>query len=194
MLRRRPHGLGRQVGAKPEDADRLGDVLDALLAHILEAVGQLPPDMIPHAAGDADAAGLGQAFDAGGDVDAIAEDVAVLHHDVAEIDADAKPHLALRRQLLIRLREIALDLHRALDGGEDAAEFGQDAVAGGVANPPPMPRDEGIGDGPVHGEGGQGRGFVLAHQPAVALDIRGENGNELALQRWRFHAGSLRPS
>ena len=39
---------------------------------------------------DADPARFGQRFQAGGDIDAIAEDVAVFNDDVAEIDAHAE--------------------------------------------------------------------------------------------------------
>jgi hypothetical protein len=49
-----------------EDADRLRDVLHALLAEILEAVGELAPDMVVDAARDADAAGLGQPLETHG--------------------------------------------------------------------------------------------------------------------------------
>jgi hypothetical protein len=62
----------------------------ALLAHVVERVGQLVADLIAHRARDADAAGLGQRFQPRGDIDAVAEDVAAFGDDVAEIDADAK--------------------------------------------------------------------------------------------------------
>src|SRR6266849_3323807 len=43
------------------------------------------------------AAATGERLQASGDVDAVAQQVAVvLHHDVAEIDADAEPHAIMR--------------------------------------------------------------------------------------------------
>ena len=63
-----------------------------------------------------------------------------------------------------------------------------------IGRPKSVSRDASIGDGPVGGEGGERRRLVLAHQSAVTLDIRGEDGDELALERRRFHAGSLLPS
>ena len=39
---------------------------------------------------DADATGFGQSFQAGGDIDAIAEDVAVLDDDIADVEADTE--------------------------------------------------------------------------------------------------------
>ena len=76
--------------------------------------------------------GVGQRFQAGGDVDAVAEDVAVLDHDVADIDADAKPQAVLVRQVLVCRGQRVLDLHRAVDGFDDAGELRQHAVAGRV--------------------------------------------------------------
>src|SRR5665811_2281602 len=130
--------LFRHVGDQTEDADRLRNVLDALLAEILEAVGELAPDMVVNAARDADAAGLGQPLDTRGDIDAIAEDVAVLHHDIADIDADAKPHTALFTEGQVGLGKIMLDLNGALYGGNDAGEFGENAVTGRAADPAAM--------------------------------------------------------
>ena len=177
----------RKVGPQAEDPYGLGDVLHALLAEILEAIGDLAPDMVAHAARDADPAGLGQPLDASGDIDAVTEDIAVLHHDIADIDADAEPHLAILAQLLIRQSEVALHLDGALDGGEDAAEFRQHAVAGRVADPAAMLGDQRIGDGAVGRQGRQRRRLVDAHQAAVALDIRRQYGDEFSLEMWCFH-------
>jgi hypothetical protein len=60
----------------------VGDVLDLALVRILNCEIELVAD---HAA-DADPAGLGQAFVAGGDIDAVTIDVAVVLDDVAQID------------------------------------------------------------------------------------------------------------
>jgi hypothetical protein len=65
----------------------VGDVLDLALVRILNCEIELVAD---HAA-DADPAGLGQAFVAGGDIDAVtidvAIDVAAVLDDVAQIDS-----------------------------------------------------------------------------------------------------------
>jgi hypothetical protein len=44
--------------------------------------------------GDADPTRFGDAFEPGGDVDPVAEDVVALDQDVAEMDADAPFHAA----------------------------------------------------------------------------------------------------
>ena len=73
-----------------EDAHRPGDVLDLLLAQILERDIELVADFVAHDPADADAARLGQPFQPRRDIDAVAEDVAVLDDDVAQVDADAE--------------------------------------------------------------------------------------------------------
>ena len=58
--------------------------------------------MIVHAPRDADLAAPDQSLEPGGDVDAIAKDVTVLDHDVADIDADPKAHSPRFRLGIVR--------------------------------------------------------------------------------------------
>src|SRR5439155_10341107 len=85
-------------------AQRPGYVLEALLAD----VGELGFDLAAHLAksifGDADAAGLGDAFEPCRDVDAVAEDVVALDQDIAEVDADAPFHAAFAGDPRVALR------------------------------------------------------------------------------------------
>src|SRR5215813_14731887 len=69
-------------------AHRPGDVLDLLLAHVLEGDGELVAHLISYHPADADAAWFRQAFKARCDVDPVAEDVVIVDDDVAEINAD----------------------------------------------------------------------------------------------------------
>ncbi len=76
-------------------AQRIGphlprDVLDGLLAQILERVWQLVADLVAHCPRDPDPAGFGERFQARGDVDPVAEDVVVLSDDVTEVNANAE--------------------------------------------------------------------------------------------------------
>src|SRR6185312_4027437 len=69
----------RAVGAAyAEGANRLGDVLDALFTQVLENILPHLADMIAHAPRDANAARIGQRLEPGGNVHAVAEDIAVL--------------------------------------------------------------------------------------------------------------------
>ena len=56
----------------PIDPHRPGDVLDLLLAEILEEKGQPVAHLVVNRIGDEDAAGIGERLDACGDVDAVA--------------------------------------------------------------------------------------------------------------------------
>jgi hypothetical protein len=49
-----------------------------------------------------------------------------------------------------------------------------------------------VDDQAMAGEGGQGGDLVLLHVPAVALDVGGEDGDELAFETGLFHQGLLR--
>src|SRR3546814_15017562 len=71
-------------------SDWSSDVCSSDLAGVLEPIGQATADLVAGCPGQADAAGLGQALQAGRDVDAVAVDIVVLVDDVAEVDADAE--------------------------------------------------------------------------------------------------------
>src|SRR5215472_18093796 len=65
------------------------NVLERLLAHILESKVKLSRGVFLHARRDADPTGLGQRFKPSGHIDTIPEDVTVLDHYVAHVDANA---------------------------------------------------------------------------------------------------------
>ena len=65
--------------------------LTLCFAQILEGVGQLVADLVAHHPRDAEAAGIRQGFQAGRDIDAVAEDVVAVDDDVAEVDPDPEP-------------------------------------------------------------------------------------------------------
>ena len=67
-----------------------------------------------HGGADVDAAGLGHGLEPGGDVDAVAEDVALLLDHVAEIEPDP--------QLERPAGEAVLDRHRRIERLAGAAE------------------------------------------------------------------------
>ena len=70
----------------PVNADRPVDVLEILLVEIFVRHVQAIADLIADRRGDADASGLGEARRY---VDAVAENVALVHDHIAEIDANA---------------------------------------------------------------------------------------------------------
>ena len=176
------------VEAHPEHADRPGDVLDALLAQILERDAEPVADLIAHRARDADAARLGELLQARGHVHAIAEDVVVLADHVAEVDADAKADLALRRHVAVAPRHALLDLDRARHGIRDARELDQHAVAGGLDQPPLVLGDRRVDQLETMGLETRERARLIGfHQAAVADHVGGEDGREPAFDRGLVH-------
>ncbi len=89
-----PRLRGRvREGAFPRDAvnpHRTGDVLQLLVAQIVEGKVEPAGGVLLDPGRDADPAGVGQGFEAGGDVDPVAENVAVLDNNVALVDPDAE--------------------------------------------------------------------------------------------------------
>ena len=79
------------------DAQRPCDVLEARLADI----GKLGPDLAAHLAEgifrDPDPVGFGDAFETGGNVDAVAENIVSLDQHIADMDSDAPHHAAVGR-------------------------------------------------------------------------------------------------
>src|SRR6266851_8229520 len=106
------------------------DILEGLLAHVFEGEVELASGVFLHARRDADAARLGQAFETGGDVDAVAEYVVVLDDDVADVDADAEVDAAFCRYWGIAFGHCPLHLDRTSERIDDAGELDQEAVAG----------------------------------------------------------------
>ena len=64
---------------------------EALLAGVDEVGCDLALHLSPGVLGNRDTAGLGDAFDPRGDIDAVAEDIVAFDNDVADIDPDPKP-------------------------------------------------------------------------------------------------------
>ncbi len=195
--RRRPRvgGLGRRLagGDDAVGAHRPGDVLHALLAE--EGVVELEAraDGVVDRAGDADAARLGQALQARGDVDAVAVDVAAVLDDVAEVDADAEGDAPALGQRGVARAELGLHGHRRGERVDDGVEARQHGVAGGVHHAPAVPGDGGVDDVEVGGQGAVGGVLVLARQAAVAGDVGVEDGGEPARQAFFVgHGGAVR--
>ena len=102
--------------------------LELVVAAIREVdLGQWP-DQLAHDLGNEDLPALGLACDARGHVDGCAEDVARLLDDLACVDADADPKLAVRVRFAV-VGDRPLDVKRALDRVPARAEAHHHAVA-----------------------------------------------------------------
>ena len=99
---------------------------------------------------EADPARLGQRFEPGGNVDALAEDIAVLDDDVADINAHAKFDAALCRCCGVAGDHLPLQLDRTAHRIDDAGELDKEAVTGRLDDATPDARR--FWDRRVHGE------------------------------------------
>jgi hypothetical protein len=105
--------------------DRSCDILEALLAQILEGEIEATGGVLLHPRRDADAARLGQTLQPRRDVDAVAEDVAILDNDVALMNADAEVETAVLRHSGIARRHSALHSDGTAQCIDDTGELDQ---------------------------------------------------------------------
>jgi hypothetical protein len=79
------------------------------------------------------------------------------------------------------LLEGLLHLNRALHRINDAGELGQYAVAGSAEDPSFVVGDQRVTNLAIGTEGSQRGDLVRSHQPAIPLDIGGQDSGELAI-------------
>ena len=123
--------------------------------------------------GEANRARLANPFEARGDIDAIAHQIAVgLLDHVAEMDADAELDAAIFRHSGAAFGHAGLHLDRATHGVDHAAKFDEEPIAGALDDAPAMGRycwiDEIAAQPP---EPRQRALLVGAGEPAVADDV-----------------------
>ena len=136
---RRLRGLrfGGNADLKRIDSYRLGDVLELCRAEIRNLEIEPPLDLPVGVFGQADAARLANALQPGGDIDAVAHQVAVaLLDDVAQVDADTVFDPLFRRHTRVALDHAVLHFDRAAYGVHDAPELDDRAVAGALDDAP----------------------------------------------------------
>jgi hypothetical protein len=129
----RPPRPAQPRGVDAERAHRLRQVLQRLLAHVVEAHPQTMAQRALDRLGHAHAARFGERLEPRRGVHAIAVDAAVGHLDhVAEVDTDPKPHPA---RLLLRRgarRDLVLHRQRRADRAGRGLEHREHRVAGHV--------------------------------------------------------------
>ena len=170
----RGHKLGRRDSLRAHriDPHRTGDVLDLLLAAILERVGQLVANLIADDTRYADAGRIGERLEPRRDIDAVAEDVVILGDDVAEVDADAEFEPPLGGDIAVARGHLALHPNGATHRIDDAGELDKEPVAGGFDDPPVTFAKPRVGDlMPPGAQPGKRSVLVLAHQPGIAGDV-----------------------
>ena len=172
---------------------RRRDVFYFLCADIGELHRQLVGDLLVHRAGDTDAPDFRKTLEARGDVDAIAQQVAVALDHITDRDADAKRHLPARRIRHVSGAQAFLDIDRAAHGFDSAREFGEHGVAGSIENTAAAFGNEIVGHLTIGREPPQRLLFVLGNQAAVAGNIGRKNRRDLAFHKTPALHQRLRP-
>src|SRR6516162_8591905 len=122
--------MGDRLGPQRVHPHRPRDILDLLLADVIEGVRESVADMVADGARDADPARRRERLHPGSDIYAVAEDVVLFYDHVAEIDADAEPDPALFGYVRLTVDHPALHLDRAPHDIHHARELGKKAVTG----------------------------------------------------------------
>src|SRR5207245_2314400 len=112
---------------------------------------------------------------------ALTNRVDVARRDGPAMCPDPERHPARGGRRGVPRLEFALDVDRALNGVDDAPELRQHVVARRVHHAPAMAGHGGRDDRAILGDGANGRDLVVAHEPAVAFDVRAQDGGESPL-------------
>src|SRR5438132_6634972 len=132
---------GDRLRSEAEGTHRPGDVLYPLLAEIIEGDRQFAANLVADGAGDAQPARLAQALQPRGNIDAVAENVAGLADDVADVDPDTASKPLVLRDALVSRRNSLLDRDGAGDSLDCAREFDENTVPGGLDDAAMVDRD-----------------------------------------------------
>src|SRR5215471_8019120 len=152
------------------------NILDDLLPHVLESIGEPVADMFADGARDADPPRLGERLQPCSDVYAVAEDVLGFDDHIAKVDPDAEPDPALLRHVGLSIDHRALDLDRTPDGIDHARKFREQAVAGILHDPAAMLSDLRINQFAEMRFQALVRAFLIGpHQPRIARHIGRED-------------------
>ncbi len=142
-LRPRRDFSARLLRLDAKDTDRPADVLQLTLAEVAEIDRHLVPDVVADGARDDDFSGHSELMDTRRDVDAVSDQLVLVHDDVFHVDADPKR----QRGALVLGFGVA---HRALHvegpghGGDCARKLHEDGVARDLQQPAAVLEDLGL--------------------------------------------------
>src|SRR5262249_53003777 len=157
-------------------------VLDLLFAEIVDGDVEAVAHLLVRRGTEANPARHSQRFEPSRNVDAVAEDVAILDDDVTDIDAHPKFNSALCRYCGVAGDHLPLHLDRTTHRVYYAGELDKEAVAGGLDDATPMLRNFGVAEFTTNGTQCRQRAlFVFAHQPRIAGDIGRQDGRQSSL-------------
>ena len=153
-----------------------------LQAEIFETQIELAGDIVIDPFRYGDSLGLRQAFQARGNVDGIAIDIAVLMDDVSLVHADAMANAALLGKALIAFGRFSLNSDSCTNRIDDARKLRQKAIAEILDHPPLVVGDGGLDHLLLKGsERNEGAFLIHADEPAIANDVGGQYCGEATL-------------
>src|SRR5262249_2266618 len=169
-------------------AHRPRDILELLLAGILEIHIELIADLLIRRFRNADAAGFRDALQSGRNIHTIPEQVLTFDHHVADIDPHPELDPLVGGDISIPAVHPALDIHGTAHRLHDGRELDQDAVTRGFYNPAPMESHGRVDQLAAQLAEALQRAFLVhAGQPRIAGYVGGQDGGKLA---GRVHAPS----
>jgi hypothetical protein len=152
---------------------RLSNILQRLQTHIFKANIDPAADLALGVIRNADASGFRDPLQPRGDVDAIAKNIVLVNHDIADVNADAKFNPGILRYVGVLLSHSALDFDGATNCVYGAGELDQHAVAGSLDNAATMLGDCGVDKRFSESLQLRQRAFLVGtHQAAITSDIR----------------------
>ena len=148
------------------------DILELLLASVLECYVEFAVCVLMDAARHADPARFGKLLQPRGDVDAVAKDVVAIDDDVADVDTDSQIDPLFGRHTGIALGHATLHVDRTAHRVDHAREFQQQPVARGLDDPAAVFGDLRVNKLPPMGlQSRQGGAVVAAHEQGIAHHI-----------------------
>ena len=169
------------AAAGPDDVNpnRAGDVLELLAAPVLKICLELAAYLPVCVFRNADGARVSDTFQAGGDVDTITENIAVLDDDVADVDADAKFDARALGHVSVTFAHPALNGDRTAHGIDSTGKLDQYSIARRLYDAAGMLGNLGVQEfTAMHLKARKRALLVIADKPAVAGDIGGEDGGQ----------------
>jgi hypothetical protein len=153
------------------DADRSGDVLDPLQTHVAKRERQPVRDRLVNHVGHAYAARLCERLQARRDIDAVAEHIAAIEYNVAQIYTNAIGNAVAVRDVRPVRHQRLLDIDRAANRFLRRGKFGEQTVTGRLDDGPVVARLFRIGDFTAQ------RLLARQHAPFVAFHQAAEPGH-----------------
>jgi hypothetical protein len=166
----------------------MGDVLHRLLAAVGERERQLVAHLLVCRSGDADAARFRQRLQPRRHVHTVAEQIAPLDDDVADIDAGAQFDAAVGRQPRVAHEHPALDRDGASHRLHRRGELDQEGVAHGLEDAAVVARHQRLDHlAPTRGERTQRAELVGFDQPRIADHVGDQDRRQPPLDMPLLH-------